>query len=129
MGSNLVEGGVVRKCLVASKAADTHTCGGLGRSLQEREERSPQTGVSLHKGLWDAEVLVAQSCTTLCNPWTSPLGSVYGILQARILEWLPFPSPGILPTQASDSGLLHYKPILYCLSHWVSCGMQSYLIL
>ena len=42
---------------------------------------------------------VAQSCPTLCNPMDySPLGSsVHEILQARVLEWLPFPSPGDLP--------------------------------
>ena len=36
---------------------------------------------------------------TLCNPMDySLLGSfVHGILQARILEWAPFPSPGDLP--------------------------------
>ena len=36
------------------------------------------------------KVLVAQSCLTLCNPMDySPLGpSVYGILQATILEWV-----------------------------------------
>ena len=30
----------------------------------------------------------AQSCLTLCDPWTS----VHGILQARILEWVAMPS-------------------------------------
>ena len=36
-----------------------------------------------------------QSCPTLCNPIDgSPPGSpIPGILQARTLEWLPFPSP------------------------------------
>ena len=36
-----------------------------------------------------------QLCLTLCNPIDgSPPGSpVPGILQARTLEWLPFPSP------------------------------------
>ena len=36
-----------------------------------------------------------QSCLTLCDPIDgSPPGSpVPGILQARTLEWLPFPSP------------------------------------
>ena len=36
-----------------------------------------------------------QSCTTLYDPIdSSPLGSaIPGILQARTLEWLPFPSP------------------------------------
>ena len=36
-----------------------------------------------------------QSCSTLCDPIdSSPPGSpVPGILQARILEWVPFPPP------------------------------------
>ena len=36
-----------------------------------------------------------QSCSTLCDPIDgSPPGSpIPGILQARTLEWLPFPSP------------------------------------
>ena len=40
-----------------------------------------------------AEVLVTQSYPTLCNPMDcSPSGSsVYGILQARILEWVAIP--------------------------------------
>ena len=43
--------------------------------------------------------LVTQLCPTLCDPMDcSPPGSlVHGILQARILEWLPLPSPGDLP--------------------------------
>ena len=46
-----------------------------------------------------AKVLAAQSCPTLCDPMNcnSAGSSVYGILQARIQEWLPFPSPGDLP--------------------------------
>ena len=38
---------------------------------------------------------VAQSCLTLHDPMDGSLpGSfVHGILQARILEWLPLPSP------------------------------------
>ena len=38
-------------------------------------------------------VCVLQSCLTLCLPGSS----VLGILQARILEWLPGPPPGDLP--------------------------------
>ena len=34
------------------------------------------------------KVKVAQSCPTLCDPYT-----VHGILQARILEWAAFPFP------------------------------------
>ena len=39
------------------------------------------------------KVLVAQSCPTLCDPMdcSPPGSSVYGILQARILEWVAFP--------------------------------------
>ena len=41
---------------------------------------------------------VAQSCLTLSDPMDcSPLGSsVHGIFQARVLEWVPSPSPGAL---------------------------------
>ena len=37
-----------------------------------------------------------QSCSTLCDPidGSPPGSSVPGILQARTLEWLPFPPPG-----------------------------------
>ena len=40
------------------------------------------------------EVKVAQSCLTLCLPVDY---TVHGILQARILEWVVFPSSGDLP--------------------------------
>ena len=40
------------------------------------------------------KVKVAQSCPTLCDPMDY---TVRGILQARILEWQLFPSPGNLP--------------------------------
>ena len=51
------------------------------------------------------DVLVAQSCLTLCDPkdCSLPSSSVHGILQARILEWvaIPFskdlPNPGVEP--------------------------------
>ena len=39
------------------------------------------------------EVLVTQSCPTLCHPvdCSSPGSSVHGILQAGILEWVAMP--------------------------------------
>ena len=46
------------------------------------------------------KVLVAQSCPTLCDPmdYRPPGSSVHGILQARILEWVPIPfSRGSFP--------------------------------
>ena len=45
------------------------------------------------------KVLVAQSRLTLCDPMDRglPGSSVYGISQARILGWLPYPPPRDLP--------------------------------
>ena len=58
------------------------------------------TGVSRH------EVLVAQSCPTLCNPMDcSPADSaVHGILQERIMEWVAFPTPGDVPNPGIEPG-------------------------
>jgi len=43
---------------------------------------------------------------------------VHGILQARILEWVPFPFfRGIFPTQRSNPCLPHSRWILHQLSH------------
>ena len=55
---------------------------------------------------WEVKVLVSQPGLTLCSPMDcSPLvSSVHGILQARILEWVAFPSPGGLPDTATDPG-------------------------
>ena len=36
-----------------------------------------------------------------CSP---PGSSVHGILQARVLEWFPFPSPGGLPDPGTELG-------------------------
>ena len=55
------------------------------------------------------QLQVAQSCLTLCNPMDY---TVYGILQARILEWVAFPF-----SRGSNPGLLHCGQILYQLSH------------
>ena len=47
----------------------------------------------------ESESEFAQSCPTVCDPMdcSPPGSSIHGILQARILEGLPFPSPGNLP--------------------------------
>ena len=58
----------------------------------------------------------------------SPPGfSVHGAFQARILEWgaISF-SRGIFLTQGSNLGLLHYRHILYCLSHQRPSGLKYY---
>ena len=54
------------------------------------------------------KVLVSQSCLTLCDSMDCepPGSSVHGILQARILNGLPFPSPGYLPDPGSNPASL-----------------------
>ena len=44
-------------------------------------------------GYQNGNVLVAQSCQTLCDPMdcSLPASSVHGILQAKILEWVAMP--------------------------------------
>ena len=57
--------------------------------------------------LWNAIcALVLQACPTLCNPMDCilPDSSVHGIIQARILEWLPSLSPKDLPNPGIEPG-------------------------
>ena len=63
------------------------------------------------------KVKVTQACPTLCDPMDY---TVHGILQARILEWVAFPSTGDLPTQVLNTGLPHCRWILHQLSHKVA---------
>ena len=62
------------------------------------------------------EVLVAQSCPPLCDPHGLKPASVHGILQARILQWVTFPSPRDL-SNPGNLGLLHCRQILPHLSN------------
>ena len=60
--------------------------------------------------------LVAQSCSTLCNPmdYKPPGSSVHGILQARILEWVAISfSRGFIQTQGSNLSLPHCRQIFF----------------
>ena len=43
----------------------------------------------------------SQSCLTLCEPMDY---TVHGILQASVLEWVDFPSPGDLPDPGTELG-------------------------
>ena len=56
----------------------------------------------------ESESKVAQSCLTLCDPkdCSLPGSSAHAIFQARILEWLPFPSPGDLPNPGMEPASL-----------------------
>ena len=73
--------------------------------------------------------LVIQLCPTLYDPMgcSPPGSSVHGILQARILEWVPFPSPG--SSQPRDWTCIFYvscfrRQILY---HWATSEAQAHL--
>ena len=64
----------------------------------------------------------AQSYLTLCDPmgYSPPVSPVHGILQARILEWVPFPPPEKLPDWGSNLNflsLLHWQMDSLPLSH------------
>ena len=74
-------------------------------------------------------VLVADLCPTLCDPMecSPPGSSVHWIFQARILEWEPFPSPGIFLTQESNLGLLPCRQILHHLRHQKSPSLSLYI--
>ena len=54
----------------------------------------------------NSSVLVTQLCPPVCDPmeYSLPGSSLHGILQARILEWLPFPPPGDLPNPGIKPG-------------------------
>jgi len=55
----------------------------------------------------------------ICDPvdCSPPGSSVLGILQQEYWSELPFPPPGIFPTQGSKPALLHCGQVLYHLSH------------
>ena len=81
--------------------------------------------------------LFAQSCPTLCDSmdYRPPGSSVYGILPARILDWLPFPSPGHLPhpeielmfpaSQADSLPLSHQGQFTLSMPQDCSWGFSS----
>ena len=53
--------------------------------------------INLHIYAAGVAVKVTQSCLTLCDPMdcSLPASSVHGILQARILAWVPCPPPDL----------------------------------
>ena len=48
-------------------------------------------------------------CLKDCNP---PCSSIHGIFQARVLEWVPFPSPGDLPNPGIEPSAPAESPAL-----------------
>ena len=71
---------------------------------------------------------VAQLCPTLCNPTDCglPGSSVHGSLQGRILEWVPFPSPGDLPDPGIElkSPALQADSFVRCFQNQLTWGVS-----
>ena len=67
----------------------------------------------------ERESEVVQSCPSLWDRMDCglPGSSIYGTLQARILEWVAISFSEIFPTQGLTLGLLHCRQTLYHLSH------------
>ena len=74
------------------------------------------------------KVLVPQLCPTLCDPMdcSPPGSSVHGILQARTLDWVPTPFSRGSSRPRDQIRLLHYRQILYHLSHQGSPQNRSF---
>ena len=115
----------------------------MGFSRQEYFSRGSsrprdRTRVSLivdrHFTVWaPVEVLtdeVAQSCPTLCDPWTVAYQVPLSMEFSRQEYWsgLPFPSPGDLPDPGTEPGspALYCRQTLYCLSHQRSWEVLNY---
>ena len=88
---------------------------------QRAMTKNVQTTTKLHSShrLAKVKVLVAQSCSALCDPMdcSSPDSSIHGILQAEYWSGLLFLSPRHLPNPGIESGLPHYRQILYHMNH------------
>ena len=68
----------------------------------------------------EVKVLVAQTCLTLCGPWTVARQAPLSMEFFRQEHWSGLPCravlEGIFPTQGSDPGFLHCR-IFCCLRH------------
>ena len=66
--------------------------------------------LDLNPSLSESNVLVDQSCLTLCDPmdYSPPGSSVHGFFRQEYWSGLPCPSPGHLP----DPGIKHRSPAL-----------------
>ena len=119
------------ECLLCSDHLNSKVCGKA--ECGNRAEKSNLFLLSFLSPIWlcridvgllsqlssKVKVLVAKSCLTLCDPmdYSQTDSSIHGILQARILKWVAFSSPGNLP----DPGIKPRSPplqvTLYHLRH------------
>ena len=110
---SLTPGGILNTSLLFSKRSSSYCCWVTSvvsdsvRPHRRQATRLPRpwdspgknTGVGCHFLLQPMKVKseseVTQSCPTLSDPMdcSLPGSSVHGIFQARVLEWVPLPSP------------------------------------
>ena len=106
---------ILQSCTVQQKTKQNKNKTHNNNSKKKTRGRKHKTNISClcqcrrQELKWQPTLLLllccAQSCLTLGTPWTiqphelwSPPGSsVRGIFQARILEWIGLPDPGIKP--------------------------------
>ena len=66
----------------------------IEKGVVNREILIPTSYLSAVPITLSERVKVTQSCLTLCNPMDY---TVHRSLNARIMDWVTFPSPGVLP--------------------------------
>ena len=95
---------------VTVKGAPDHLCC-LGLGLERRWGERPRVRTTIFSPL---RVLTAQSCLTLVTPWTVACQAPPSMGSSRQEYWsaLPFPSPGDLPDQGPNAGLLYCRQTL-----------------
>ena len=73
----------------------------------------------MHKRSLKVKASVTQLCPTLCDPMdcSPPGSSVHEFSRQESWSGLPCSPPGDLPDPEIKPGLLHWKQILYHLSH------------
>ena len=109
--------------LEKSKILDVQTCPWVGNSKLRVSEVMNSTLVMLECFC----CLVTKSCPTLCDPMdcSPPGSSVYGISQARVLEWVAMPSSGA-SSQTRDQTRISCLGILYQCACWEAPILRCY---
>ena len=94
---------------------------------QSRTRLKRLSSSSSSKPEWVSESVLVMQSVPLCDlmDWSPAGSSPQGILQARILEWVAILFlQGIFLTQGLNPGLLHYRQILYHLSHFFNVRLK-----
>ena len=72
-------------CVNAQRSVESVEGSGSHTEFEDSQGNQEEEGM---RSLESGKVKVTQLCLTLCNPTDY---TVLGILQARLLEWVPFP--------------------------------------